>query len=71
MSTNREKRRRREDSGPDSVGEAVFGHRTDATKNFDLWINHGLYTFEDDGGSVKPRRQGQKRSIIIAALSNS
>ena len=68
---NRDKRQRTGYSDSYNVGEDVLGHGRDATKNFDIWINCGLYSFEDEDGSARPDRRGRKRSKPITSLFDS
>ena len=65
---NRDKRQRTGYSHSYDVGEDVLGHGRDATKNFDIWINCGLYSFEDEDGGARPNRRGRKRSKSVTGL---
>lgn len=42
--------------------EDLYKSPRTAGKNFDIWINHGLYSFNDDGVSVNSSSKGRKRS---------
>ena len=65
---SRDKRQRTGYSNTYDVGEDVLGHGRDATKNFDIWINCGLYSFEDEDGGAKRDRRGRKRSKSVTSL---